>query len=295
MLDTRVYSLLKIVETGSYTQAARELNLTQPAVSQHIHSLEKELGVTLFERVGNAIRLTREGEKTVHTAKNMLGQYRSLKNEFSNESTGMTSLRIGITHTVESNRITEVLAKYAIENNGLTIKLISGTQNKLKKKLKNYELDFLIIDEAIKEDGLKSTKLDTDTLVLVTSPDDELAKKKKVTIDDIKKEKLILRLPNSATYARFAASLEAQNISRSEFNVILEVDNIATIKDLVRHGYGVSVLARSACLDEVSKGKLSALPIENMSMDREISIVYTAHFPYTHVVEDIVRSYYEEE
>ncbi len=294
MLDTRVYSLLKVVQTGSYTQAARELNLTQPAISQHIHSLEKELGVTLFRRTGNTIHLTREGEKAVRTAQTMLSEYRMLKNELSGEMTTMTSLQIGITHTVESNQITSVLAKYANENSGLTVKLISGARDMLKKKLLNYELDFIIVDETVKESGLKSTRLDTDSLVLVTSPDHELAKKKVVTVNDIQNEKLILRLPNSGTANLFKASLQSQNISMDDFNVILEIENVATIKDLVRHGYGVSVLAKSACQEEVSKGKLAALPIRNMSMNREISIVYGEHFPYKQVIEDLVRGYYEQ-
>ena len=61
MLDTKISSLLTVVEEGNYSKAARKLNLTQPAVSQHIRALEDSLSVKIFERVGNRLRLTEEG------------------------------------------------------------------------------------------------------------------------------------------------------------------------------------------------------------------------------------------
>ena len=78
-----------------------------------------------------------------------------------------------------------------------------------------------------------------------------------------------------------------------DFNVVLEVDNIATIKDLVRRNYGVSILARSACLDELKKGKLTALPIENLSMVREVNLLYHHTFNHMEILQDIVRIYNE--
>ena len=83
-------------------------------------------------------------------------------------------------------------------------------------------------------------------------------------------------------------------MSIDEFDVMLAMDNVATIKDLIRHGYGVSVLAKSACMDELRKKKLTALPIENLSMIREINIVYGDYFKYPELLQEIVRIYNEE-
>jgi len=79
----------------------------------------------------------------------------------------------------------------------------------------------------------------------------------------------------------------------AEFNVILEVDNIATIKDLVRLNYGVSVLPQSVCLDELKKGKIAAMPIENFSMMREMNIVYNSDFEKFDLLRDIISTYKE--
>ena len=75
--------------------------------------------------------------------------------------------------------------------------------------------------------------------------------------------------------------------------MVLEIDNIATIKDLIRRDFGVSVLAKSACMDELKKRKIAVLPIENLSMIREINIVYTQDFEHQEMLQDIVHSYNE--
>jgi DNA-binding transcriptional LysR family regulator len=80
-------------------------------------------------------------------------------------------------------------------------------------------------------------------------------------------------------------------MSLDDFNLILEVDNIATIKDLIRRDIGISILARSACLDELQKGKITVLPIENLSMIREINILYHKDFQHEDILQSIVREY----
>ena len=85
--------------------------------------------------------------------------------------------------------------------------------------------------------------------------------------------------------------LESLGMSIDDFNVVLEIDNIATIKDLIRRDFGVSILARSVCLDELKKGKIVTLPVENLSMMREINIAYPADFTQFELLRDLVKSY----
>ena len=77
-----------------------------------------------------------------------------------------------------------------------------------------------------------------------------------VTLSDIRKENMILRLPSSGTRNLFVSAIEQMNMTIEDFQVILEVDNIATIKDLIRKDLGISILAKSACIDEIKKGKI---------------------------------------
>jgi DNA-binding transcriptional LysR family regulator len=143
----------------------------------------------------------------------------------------------------------------------------------------------------VTDTSFETRLLDTDRLVFVTDVSHPLAEKSSVTLDEIRKEKLILRLPGSGTANMFIAALEARDISIEAYNVILEVDNVATIKDLVMQKYGVSVLAESACLDEIMKNRLVALPIDQLQMRREINIIYTKNLQYMDFPDEIIRTY----
>lgn len=293
MLDPKLYSLLAVKATGNFTRAAEQLSLTQPAVSQHVRALEQELGVRIFDRVNNTVKLTHEGEIVVKYAKRMMALQENMKGELTNEKLQIASLTVGITHTAESNAIAEALARYVQRHENVTVKVITGAADKLCGMLKNYEIDLAIIDGKKPDPSLNYLMLDTDNLVLITSPDHRLAKKNSVTISDLKKERLILRLPTSTTRKLFVSALECSGMSLNEFNVVLEMDSVATIKDLIRRDFGVSVLARSACMDEISKRKLVALPIETIPMMMETNLVYAPDFDHPDLLKEIMRCYNE--
>ena len=294
MIDSRLLSVLTVYETGSFTRAAERLSLSQPAVSQHVRQLENELHVHIFERVRGTLRVTREGEIIVKYARRMQALTNNMQEALASERTQVANLTVGITHTAESNFIAETLARYVSLRDGMSIKMITATVSELFEALKNYELDMAIVEGSVSDPRFHSVMLDTDCLVLAVAPEHPLARRTMVTIEELKREKLILRLPNSGTRAQFNSSLEAHNLRLSDFNVVLEIDNIATIKDLIRRGFGVSVLARSACMDELGKKKIVALPIENLTMMREINLVYSRDFDHPELVRDIVRCYNEQ-
>ncbi|HOA80577.1 MAG TPA: LysR family transcriptional regulator [Acetivibrio sp.] len=291
MIDIRLYTLLEVVKFNSYTRAAEHLSLTQPAVTQHIKQLEKELGIKIFYRVGKEIKPTNEGNVVIQYARRNIALYERMKQSILDIQRQVRRLTVGITHTAESNAVAEVLGRYCSKNPGTTITIISDSINNLYSMLKNYEIDLAVVEGKIQDNSINSLLLDTDSLMLVVSNNNPLAKKSMVTLNKLKKQPLILRRPSSGTRNLFVAHLESKNMSLDDFNVILEVDNIATIKDLIRRDIGVSILARSACLDELKKGKITVLPIENLSMIREINILYHNDFKHVDILENIMKEY----
>lgn len=291
LIDQKLISFMKIVDTNSFTKAADALALTQPAVSQHIHNLEEELGVKLFIRSHNQLRLTANGEIVDKYARRLLAISNNLIQSLKDEKENVSSLTVGITHSVESSQIVEALAEYSNQSKGLTIKVVTDTVENLHKMIRNFELDFLIINGKLKDSKLNYMTMDTDCLVLAVSPTHRLAAQNTVTLEELKKEKLILRLPTSNTISLFDQALNQNNLSVSDFDVVLEMDNIATIKDLIRQNFGVSVLSKSACMDEIRKGKLIGLPIENLSLIRDINIIYPKDYENLQTIQDIVELY----
>lgn len=293
MIDPKLITLLTVNEMNSFTKAARKLSLTQPAASQHIRQLEKELGTTIFVRGEGNLKLTSEGEIVIKYAKRIVSLYQNLQQSLKDERRHARKITVGITHTSESNIMVEVLAKYSSFSEGTRITIISDTINNLYMKLKTYEIDIAIVEGRITDPNFNTVMLDTDSLILAVSNKNPLSQKSMVTLNELKKENLILRLPDSGTRNLFISHLESNNVSLDEFNVILEVDNVATIKDLVRRDFGVSILARSACANELKKGKMAGLPIENLSMTREINMVYHKDFEHTDLLQNIMRIYNE--
>lgn len=293
MLDPKLYSLLAVNATRNFTRAAEQLSLTQPAVSQHVRALEQELGVRIFDRVNNQLKLTREGEIVIKYAQRMLALQSNLQGDLTSERLQMATLTVGITHTAESNAIAETLARYAQGHENVNIKVITGAAEELSGMLKNYEIDLAVIDGKKPDPELCYLMLDTDNLLLTVSPTHRLARQNSVSISDLKNERLILRLPTSSTRKLFASALECNGMSLREFNVVLEMDNVATIKDLIRRNFGVSVLARSACIDEISKHKIVGLPIDNLPMMMETNLVYVHDFEHPGLLKDIMRCYNE--
>ena len=294
MLSNKVDTLLEVVRQQSYTCAAAALSLTQPAVSHHIRQLEEELGVRLFEQGKKGrLQLTREGEIAVKYARRMQALQASMQSELADAERHLTRLRVGITHTAESNLIAETLAKYSSASTGVTITIRTDTIKNLYEMLNNFELDLIIVEDRPDPAALNALLLDTDCLVCAVCNRSPLARQTMVTIDQLKKQKMILRRAGSATRILFEGQLAALGESIDNFDVILEVDNIATIKDLIRKGLGASILAKSACMDEGKKGKLTLLPVENLSMAREMNIVYHKDFAHPEVLQSILRLYRE--
>lgn len=291
MLGSKIETLLAVAEFQNFTKAAASLSLTQPAVSHHINQLEEELGVTLFIRGKGSLMLTPEGEIVLKYARRIKALYGKMETEIDNSRKQLTKVRIGITHTSESNLIMEVLARCSNADNNFSITIITDTINNLYDMLENYELDLAIVDGAYGDPRFSSMLLDTDYLTCVMSVDNPLARKGAVTLAELRRQKMILRTPASATRTLFESALESNGESIQSFDVTLEVDNIATIKDLIRKDLGVSILPRSACLDELRKGKIAALPVENLSMVRETRIVYNKDFTQTDMLNEIIKTY----
>lgn len=293
MISPKLQTLLAVADCQNFTKAAQLLSLTQPAVSHHISQLEDELGAALFIRGKGGLKLTSDGEIAVKYARRIMALYEKMRADLSDKERRQIALRVGVTHTAESNITAEVLAKCCGMNHGFTITIITDTIRNLYSMLENYELDLAIVEGSSGDAAFHSLVLDTDYLVCITSPASALARNAMVTLDSLRRQRMILRLPTSATRILFDSTLRSLNDSPENYNIVMEVDNIATIKDLVRKNLGVSVLPKSACARELRKGQLVALPIENLSMVRETRIVYHKDFTHMDFLENIMQVYQE--
>lgn len=288
MLDFKLESLLSVYQEKNFTKAARKLSLTQPSVSSHIQMLERELGHTLCIRGGQEIRFTPEGELTVKAAKELKEIYRSMLEEIETDRRSLVRLKLGVTRALESdNNLAFALAQYLEKQPNSVLEIKSDTVASLYDGLKNYELDFLVIDVPPVDNTLFTSKLiATDSLECFVSSQSSLAHNPYVTLEQLKKLPLVLWLPTSTNRIIFENALNKAGENLKNFNIILETDSISTIKLLVSRDEGVSIVPRK---QGQHRKKYTCIPIENMPIPREIYMVYQKDFMYKAISREFQR------
>jgi len=293
MLDTKIKTFLSLVETESFTKTADILFITQPAVSHQIRLLEKEYGITIFNRSGKSLKLTAEGEILFKYAQRAVAIEEAAIHALEDARHNIKRLNIGMTATAEENLLPQVIAEYCNIHGKTKIRIETGTLESLRTYLQTYEIDMAIVGGNIADDEFTTVKIDTDYLNLVVSPENPLAKSSMVSLQELKKERLILRPNITATRRQFELFLNQNGETISNYNVVIEINNVPIIKDLVHDNQGVTIMSHNACLIEQLTGKLVAVPLEGSSrMIRELNIVYRNNYRHPEVATEIRRIYH---
>ncbi len=200
MFDSKLNSLLVLSVTKSITKTAEIVNLTQPSVTAQIRALEDEYEIKITKKIGNELILTPEGKILIKNAEKIKSAYMGAERDIKNYKSKMKTLKIGVT---------SVLAKLAAlhdeTGDKLNISIIYNDIDALVKMLQYYTIDLVISDDEAESADIKKINLDSDDLVYITSPKSETAHLKKITLEEIQKHKLIVRLPNSSTRILFDA------------------------------------------------------------------------------------------
>ncbi len=278
MLDIKLITLLTVIEEKNFTKAAKKLSFTQPAITQQIHALEKEYGLKIFDRDKKGITLTKKGELLVAYARRAKAMEEHLIEDIQNYDSLITKLRIGITHTAESNNIIEIISKYSYLNRdkNIAIKIITDSTYELCKMVENYELDLAWVSGLPTNTKLLALPLEDDYLVCVLNVNHPLAKNNNISLKELKKERLILTPKSSTTRELFDTFLGSINDS---------------IEDLIRKDFGISILSKSACMDELSKKKIAILPIKGANIKKQGFLVYNKYFQHIEIAQELIELY----
>ena len=289
MLDIKAETLLAVHKEKNFTRAANSLNLTQPAVSNHIHLLEKEIGHPLCIRSQGEVSFTPEGEIATRYAAQLKDIYAEMRAELLERQKSPLRLKIGITRSIENNYIlVHTLGQYTNINPKLNIAVVSRPIQQLYDMLDHYELDFVVADAVPEASPFSCRPLDTDVMVCLISCNNPLCRKEFITLEELKNERMIMWSPASPNRILFESSLNDIGESIRNFNVILELDSTTSIKQMVAKDVGVAILPRS-----IFSGakKYTGIPIKDLSMAREICLIYQKSYSHMNVVEQFYGLY----
>lgn len=184
---------------------------------------------------------------------------------------------------------------YCKRNPHVQISIITEAIKEIYNMLSNYELDWAIVEGHITEKGYVSLLLDTDYLCLVVSPQSHLARRSSVSVQELRQEKFVLRTPEAGTRSLFEQFLTSMSETIENFNVVIETNNIKTIKELVAANLGVTIISHSAVEQDLARGKLISVPVDGLNIVREINLVYLREFRHAHILDDIRKAYTDQQ
>ena len=237
-------AFVEVVARGSFTAAAKELNLTQPAITHQVHELERRFNVSLVERLGKRAYLTEAGEKLIEHARALLEEKshtRSLMRQFAEGWIGR--VRIGTSMTVLMYLLPSILRQLKTEYPQLEITLKAGLTTTTLAMLKTSSLDLGICALPVDDPVFETIPLFTDELVAIL-PKNVGRVPKEVTPALFSGRPLILGNQNSALRHSIDEWLAPIGPRPKP---VMEFDNVETIKSLVAVGLGASIVP-SMCL-----------------------------------------------
>lgn len=286
-------AFVQVAEGGSFSKAAKELFLTQPTISSHISSLERELNARLFVRNTKEVSLSEDGIKLYKYAKQMLDLQREIEVTFGMDEEGESHAVTIAAYTIPAQYLLpEVLTRFSERYPQEQIRIQETDSSKVVMQIVDHRVDIGFTGTVLEKKHCKYIPFYKDELVIITpnTPKyQELAQGNKEDISWIKKEHVIMREEGSGTRKEAELQLKGAGVKFAGLDIIASIENQETIKKSVRQGMGISVLSKLATADEVANGEILAFSIPNSDEGRDINLVYNKNYQMTRSAERFIK------
>ena len=255
-----------VVACNSFSRAAEALNLTQPAVTAQIQSLERELGLKLLERLPRRVLLTQAGEALLPYARSLLNLEEEAERALA-ELKGMQAgcLRVGASPTIGTYLLPGMLGEFKRLYPGLRVIVEIEPTHRVAEALEVHALDLGLVEVSVSSDVLLAEPFLTDELVLVVPVGHPWAGRQAIRPEELAGQPLVTREPASGTRQLVEERLWALGV---ELTPSIELGSIEAIKKAVAAGLGFSFVSRQAILWEEKLGILAVVPVEGLNLQR---------------------------
>ncbi len=281
MLDFRIHTFLCVCQTMNYTRAAGQLNITQPAVSSHIHYLENYYGTPLFMYRNRKLYLTRQGEILRERLQTMQNDEIRLRQELDSEVTGVKCLPFGVTMTVGEYAVATPLARFLNRHPDLNIHLTFGNTDQLIHLLEDGKIHLALVEGYYPGDQYESLNYSTEDYIAVCAAGHVFRNGPPTCLKDLLQERLLIREKGSGTREIMERSLSARGIRLSDFSHFIEVENMHTITALLKEDCGISFLYKIAAKEEIQNGSLREIKLRDFSMQHDLDFIWEKESIYS--------------
>ena len=272
MLDPRVDTFLTVCRTMNFTHAAQLLHLTQPAVSQHIHTLEEEFGAKFFRYENRQLSFTESG-KLFRRAAAAMRHDALLLEEAIREQGKTLHLRFGATLTIGEYCMAAPLLQLLRQEPDIQLEMHTANTQELLSLLDAGEIDFAIVEGNFDRQAYESRVFSTQRFLPVAAPD-YCFSQPVTTLDSLLGERLLVREPGSGTRNLLERSLASRNLTVDSFARVTQLGSLNLIKRLVLAGMGIAFFYQPVVEEELASGKLREIPLADCSLSHDFSFLW---------------------
>ncbi len=281
MLDFRTETFLTVCETMNFTAAARELNITQPAVSQHIHFLEAQYHTSLFVYRNKRLSLTRSGEILRKRLLTMKNDEKAIQDEIKSKFSGIETLSMGVTMTIGEYAIVDKLADFLKSHPEINIHLHYGNTSQLLQLLDQGQISMAIVEGNYPKENYSHKKYSTEDYIAVCAASHKFVNEDPLSIHDLICERLLVREEGSGTRNILEQSLIARGLRISDFTHYTQVENMHSIIGLLKKDCGISFLYKIAVEKELASGTLKEISLTDFKMQHDFDMIWEKNSIYT--------------
>ena len=285
-------AFVRVAVTKNFSTAAKQLYLTQPTVSAHIASLERELGTCLLVRSTKGVALSESGKELYAYAEQMLELEQKIRERFG--LTGKQSgsvLRIAASTIPSQYLLPDIMVKFRKEYPGEQLKLFETDSGGVVEMILSHKADIGFTGTVLEKGNCTYIPFYQDELVILTPATERFKARKDADVSSwIPEEPVILREEGSGTRKEALRLLSQMGIDITELNVAALMENQETIKRSVGSGMGVCILSRLAAREEIDSGKLLAFPLGETGGKRNINMVFDAGYPSLPAADKFIKT-----
>jgi DNA-binding transcriptional LysR family regulator len=273
-MDTRqLQAFCAVVEKKSFSQAAEQLGVTQPAVSLQVRALEQRLGQSLLDRSGRRVEPTEAGRRLYRSAQRMLALEEQLLDEVSADDGRLTgTLAIGASTGPGAHLVPLLLCEFQREHPDLHVALSIWDTQTVIDRVVDRQLELGVVGALRRHRSLEFEPLVRDEIVLAVPPGHDAAGGT-ISLDELKEETLIVMQEGAGVRQVVEEELRRAGLRLRGVEPKLELGLQESVKSAVAAGYGVAFISRTAIEGELAAGRLAAAQVEGVEPARQIYIV----------------------
>lgn len=265
---------VKVAELGSFSRAAEALYLTQPTVSEHIRTLEDEVGVRLLDRLGRGAAATRAGQLLLSYATRMLALQREARQAMDGFQGRMSGELLAGASTIPGEYVLPaMIGRFKEKYPDISITLLIGDSQTAVDWVAEGRAELGVVGARLSHRGVEYKELMPDEVVVIVAGAHPWHGRRQIMLDELRSEPLLIRERGSGTRAALEAALAEAGMDLGSFRIVGEMGSTQAIKQAVKAGVGVSLVSKRAVEEECKSGLLWCLRVKDLKVTRSFHLV----------------------